>query len=178
MKEEIATDRDDIIQSGIRSFHQKLRQSGVSGLSFFSLTELPTGFFFYITWYNESLCWEWVYLLSGFKDLMFLLLGTFAAISFLLQSWGASHPHIGGLGGHCETKVFGSEMGGRGYPAFRVSFSVRSSNTKQFTNIKHMHRGSCSPPHCGPGYPQPSCGGSSCCHPGVTMDLLWGSNLT
>lgn len=110
------------------------------------MTELPTGFFFYITWCNDSLCWEWVYLLSGFKDLIFLLLGAFAAISFLSQSWGASHPHIGGLGGHCETNVLGSEMGPRGDPAFRASFSVRSNNTKQFTNIKHMHRGSRSPP--------------------------------
>lgn len=105
------------------------------------MTELPTGFFFYIMWCNDSLCWEWVYLLSGFKDLIFLLLGAFAGISFLSQSWGASHPHIGGLGGHCETNVLGSEMGPRGDPAFRASFSVRSNNTKQFTNIKHMHRG-------------------------------------
>lgn len=104
MKEEIATDRDGIIQSGIRSFQQKLDGEAEAVRRCFwvefslSLTELPTGFFFYIMWCNESPCWEWVYLLSGFKDLMFLLLGTFAAISFLSQSWGASHPHIGGLG--------------------------------------------------------------------------------
>lgn len=98
MKEEIATDRDDIIQSGIRSFQQKLAGEAEAVRRCFwvefslSMAELPTGFFFYITWYNESLCWEWVYLLSGFKDLISLLLGTFAAISILLQSWGGLSP--------------------------------------------------------------------------------------
>lgn len=142
------------------------------------MTELPTGFCFYVTWRNDSLCWEWLYLLSGFKNLIFLLWGAFAAISFLSQSWGASHPHIGGLGGHCETNVLGSEMGARGDPAFRASFSVRSNNTKQFTNIKHTHRGSRNPPPVAQATRSPAVAGSSCRQPGVTMDLLWGRNLT
>lgn len=112
-----------------------------------------------------------VYLLTGFKD-MFLLLGGFAVLSSTSQSRGASHPQIGGLGGHSETNVLGSEIrmvgGGEGDHAFRASFSVSSNNTKQLTNIKYIT----------PGVQQPSCAGSSCSQPGLIMELLWRPNLT